>query len=346
MDSSSMEDEIVLQRLSVLELAEALENVSEACRQAGISRTQFYEYKRRYQEDGLEGLRDLPPIHHSHPQTTPLKVKTNILELSLEHPAWGCDRLSQELMKEGEAPSPQTIQNILNSSGLGTRNDRWLELEERRVEEDGELSEEQIDFLEQQNPAFRERHRESERPGEILAQYIVYVGKIVGSGKVYLHTVVDTFSSYAFGFLHPSKKPEAAVAVLHNDVLPFYRDLGLTVEVIATNRGREFCGADTHPYELYLALNDIEHRCVKRQRTRTNGFVERFRGIVLSEFFADALRHRFYRSLEQLQDDLDDWLEEYNSERPHFGYRNMGARPLETIQSYVQGVEIAPISEG
>jgi transposase InsO family protein len=325
-------------------LAEAIQNVSEACRRSGISRTQFYEYKRRYQEEGIEGLKDLPPVHHSHPQTTPLKVRTNILEMSLEHPAWGCDRLSEELAQEGVAPSPQTIQNILNTAGLGTRRDRWLKLEERRAECDNKLSKEQIEFLEQQNPAFRERHRESIRPGEILAQYIVYVGKIIGTGKVYLHTVVDTYSSYAFGFLHSSKKPEAAVAILHNDVLPFYGELGLGVEVITTNRGREFCGVDTHPYELYLELNDIEHRCVKRKRTRTNGFVERFRGIVLSEFFGDALRHKFYRSLEQLQRDLDDWLEEYNTERPHFGYRNMGTCPKETIRSYLQDVENSAIS--
>lgn len=341
---SSMEDKIVLQRLSVLELAEALQNVSEACRRSGVSRTQFYEYKRRYEEEGLEGLKDLPPVHRSHPQTTPLRVRTNILELSLEHPAWGCDRLSEELAPEGVAPSPQTIQNILNSSGLGTRHDRWLKLEERRAEHDAKLSEEQIGFLEQQNPAFRERHRESIRPGEILAQYIVYVGMIVGMGKVYLHTVVDTYSSYAFGFLHPSKKPEAAVAVLHNDVFPFYSELRLPVEVITTNRGREFCGAETHPYELYLALNDIEHRCVKRQRTKTNGFVERFRGIVLAEFFGDAFRHKFYRSLDELQQDLDVWLEEYNTERPHFGYRNMGTRPLETIRSYLQDAESSAVS--
>lgn len=341
---STMEDSVVLQRLSVLELAEALQNVSEACRRSGISRTQFYEYKRRYQEEGIEGLRDLPPVHHSHPQTTPLKVKANILELSLEHPAWGCDRLSEELMQEGSAPSPQTIQNILNASDLGTRHDRWLKLEERRAEGEAELSDEQIEFLEQQNPAFRERNRESARPGEILAQYIVYVGMIVGTGKVYLHTVVDTFSSYAFGFLHPSKKPEAAVAVLHNEVLPFYRELDLAVEVITTNRGREFCGVDTHPYELYLALNDIEHRCVKRRRTRTNGFVERFRGIVLSEFFGDALSRKFYRSLDDLQDDFDQWLKEYNTERPHFGYRNMGTQPLETIRSYLQDVENSAVS--
>ncbi len=83
------EMKLAYQRLSILELAEALENVSEACRQRGMTRTQFYEYKKRFQERGLEGLKDLPPIHKSHPQTTPLEVQEQVIALSLEHPKWG-----------------------------------------------------------------------------------------------------------------------------------------------------------------------------------------------------------------------------------------------------------------
>ena len=67
------EEKIAHQRLSVLQLAEALENVSAACRQRGMARTQFYEYKRRCELQGLEGLKDLPPIHKTHPQTTLLR---------------------------------------------------------------------------------------------------------------------------------------------------------------------------------------------------------------------------------------------------------------------------------
>jgi transposase InsO family protein len=102
------------------------------------------------------------------------------------------------------------------------------------------------------------------------------VGTLKGIGRVYLHAVVDTYGSYAFGFLHVSKQPEAAVAVLHNDVLTFYRKLDLPVPAILTDHGREFCGTERHPYELYLALNDIEHRKTRFGAPRTNGFVERF----------------------------------------------------------------------
>ncbi|QFT29537.1 Integrase core domain protein [Labrenzia sp. THAF82] len=154
---------------------------------------------------------------------------------------------------------------------------------------------------------------ESGAPGELLSADTFFVGNLKGIGKVYLHAVVDTYGSYAFGFLHVSKRPEAAVAVLHNDVLPFYQRLDLPVKAVLTDNGREFCGTETHPYELYLDLNGIEHRRTKVKTPKTNGFVERFNGTVLDEFFRIKMRETFYESVEALQSDLDKWLTHYTT---------------------------------
>jgi transposase InsO family protein len=323
------------QKLSVLQLAESLRNVSEACRQRGVSRTQFYEYKRRFQTHGIEGLKDLPPIPKSNPLTTPPEQVERILALSLEHPTWGCNKLSDSLALEGIKISYPTIQNILNKHQMGTRYERLLKLEEHSLSHEIELSPQQVAWIEKANPCFRERHIESSRPGEVLSQDTFYVGVLKGVGRVYLHAVVDTFGSYAFGFLHTTKQPEAAVAVVHNDVLPFYQGKGLPVDAILTDNGREFCGTDAHPYELYLELNDIEHRKTQVRRPQTNGFVERFNRTVLDEFFRIAFRKKLYESVEALQVDLDAWLVHYNTERPHQGYRNQGRRPIETIQLFL-----------
>ena len=118
---------------------------------------------------------------------------------------------------EGRRLSAITIQKILNDKGLGTRHERWLALEKERRAGD-RVSPEQAAFLEKLNPCFKERHVESGRPGQLLSADTFMVGTLKGLGRVYLHAVVDTFGSYAFGFLHVSKQPEAAVAVLHNDV--------------------------------------------------------------------------------------------------------------------------------
>lgn len=334
-------EKLARQRLSVLELAQALGNVSEACRQRDISRQTFYDYKRRFDKHGLEGLKDLPPIPKSHPMTTPEKHIEQLLALSLEHPAWGCNRLSNQLKLKGISISAPTIQNILNKRGFGTRYERWLRLEQKVAEEGIELSQEQVGFLEKQNPQFRERHVESSRPGELLSQDTFYVGHFKGVGKVYLHAVVDTYSSYAFGFLHTSKQPEAAVSVVHNDAVPFYKKHKLKLGAILTDNGTEFCGTPEHPYELYLALCEIEHRRTKVRRPQTNGFVERFNRTVKEEFFETVTRTTLYTSVEQLQEDLDKWLSCYNRERTHQGYRNLGRRPYDTIKAYLETVKKA-----
>jgi transposase InsO family protein len=301
-----------------------------------MDRTSFYEYKRRFQTHGLEGLKDLPPVHKSHPQTTPEEHQKRICELAMEQPTRGCNFLASVLGQEGICVSFVTVQNVLNRHGLGTRYERLLALEKKALAREIVLTPEQIKLIEGANPCFRERHVESTRPGELLSQDNFYVGQLKGVGKVYLHTVVDMFGSYAFGVLGTSKQPEWAVSVLYNDVLPFYREKGIPVGAILTDNGREYCGRENHhPYELLLSMSDIEHRRTRVATPRTNGFVERFHRTVLDEFFRVQFRTNFYESVEALQDDLDAWLRYYNEERPHQGYRNIGKRPLDTVRAYL-----------
>ena len=114
-----------------------------------------------------------------------------------------------------------------------------------------------------------------------------------------------------------------------------YAKLDLPIGAVLTDNGREFCGSERHPYELYLALNDIEHRKTRVGSPRTNGFVERFNGTVLEEFFRPTMRSQLYESVDALQTDLDAWLRHYNHERPHLGYRNQGRRPWDTVELFV-----------
>lgn len=160
-------------RLSTLELAQELGSVSKACKQAGMDRTSFYEWKRRFQ---THGLKDLPPIVKHHPQTTSEETQARILTLCLEHPARGCAYLSALLAQEGIAVSSVTVQSILNKNGLGGRYERLLAIEKKAVETQIELSPELIKQIEQANPSFCERHVESSRPGELLSQDTFYVG--------------------------------------------------------------------------------------------------------------------------------------------------------------------------
>ncbi len=159
MNKPSSKD-LARQRLSALQMAEALGNVSEACRRLGISKTQFYEYRRRFQAHGLEGLKNRAPVHHSHPQTTPPETVEAILSLSLAHPLWGCGRLSDELKVKGISVSSRTIQNILIKNGLAWKIQRLIKVEKLALERKIELTDEQARAIESIDSCFRKRHGE------------------------------------------------------------------------------------------------------------------------------------------------------------------------------------------
>lgn len=325
---------VAQKRLTLLQLAEKLGNVSKACRMHGVSRSQFYEYKRAFQERGFDGLIDKPPMPGPMPHELLPETKQRIIDLSLQHPTFGHQRIADQLRLEGVQVSASSVRNLWLKEGLETRYQRLLKLEEKAAKEKGfELTEEHIRLLEKANPCFRERHVESQYPGQLLSQDTFYVGRLKGIGRIYLQAVVDTFGSLAFGKLYISKRPETAVDILYDRVLPFYLEHGLLVEAILTDNGTEYKGRPMiHLYEIFLDLHDIEHRTTKVGRPRTNGFVERFNRTILDEFFRTAFREKFYESVEALQQDLDAWLHHYNHERPHRGYRNMGRRPIETLE--------------
>ena len=239
---TAAENRPVRKRLGVLELAKKLGNVSEACRRRGASRSQFYEYQRRFQTLGLKGLVDRPTIHKSHPQTTPPEVVRKIRDLALARPAHGCYRLSDLLQSTGVSVSGVTIQKILNRRGMGTQSERLLRLEEMATYAQIQPNQEQSAAVEKANPCFGERHEESALPGAQPGQGTFHIATLRWMGEVYLQAVVDAHGGFAFGYLHPGNLPEQAVAVLHGDVLPPYENWGLEVRAILTHAGRPYGG--------------------------------------------------------------------------------------------------------
>lgn len=129
------------------------------------------------------------------------------------------------------------------------------------------------------------------RLGELLNQDTFYWGTLKGVGKVYIQVIVNVFCSLAFAKVYNAKMPITAADLLYDRVLPFYKTLSCPVQTILTDNGREFCGRpEQHPYELLLAMNDIEHRTTKVRTPRTNGFVERMNRTLLDECFRVAER--------------------------------------------------------
>jgi transposase InsO family protein len=330
-------EKLAQSRLRVLKLAEELGNIAAACRVGNMDRTSFYEWKRRFQTHGVSGLVDLPPVVKNHPMKTPDHVSEAVIELSKRNPAWGCKFLEGELSLQGIRISHPTVQRILVAAGRGTVTQRFLALEEEALA-GLEITPEQVKVLEKLNPCFKERHVESSRPGELVCHDSFYVGHFKGIGRVYMHTAVDTFGSYAFASLATEKNAQRATELLWGHVVPFYEAHDLTLGSVLTDNGSEFCGTEEHPFEQMLFKLGIEHRRTKVKRPQTNGFVERFHKTVLNEFFRVQLRKKIYDQLEDLEIDLQEWLVNYNVARSHMGYRNLKRTPYQTVLMYLESV--------
>jgi transposase InsO family protein len=173
---------------------------------------------------------------------------------------------------------------------------------------------------------------ENECPGYCVAQDTFYVGTLKGVGRIYQHTFIDTYSKLGFAKLFDRKTPVTAAALLNNRVLPFFEEQGIPLSRVLTDRGTERCGApDRHEYELYLAVEDIEHTQTKTKSSQTKGICERFHKTLLNEFDRVAFRKKISRSLEELQADLDAWIQDYNELRPHQGRWCYGKTPMQTF---------------
>ena len=152
-------------------------------------------------------------------------------------------------------------------------------------------------------------------------------------GRIYQQTFVDTYSKVAFAKLYTTKTPITAADLLNDKVLPFPVENGLPLLRILTDRGTEYCGsAERHGCQLYLAVNDIDHTKTKARSPQTNGICERFHKTVLQEFYQITFRKKIYTDMEELQKDLDEWLEYYNYERTHQGKMCCGRTPIETLE--------------
>jgi transposase InsO family protein len=151
-------------------------------------------------------------------------------------------------------------------------------------------------------------------------------------GRIYQQTYVDTYSKVAHCKLYTTKTPITAADILNDKVLPFYEANALPVLRILTDRGTEYCGkVEQHDYQLYLAINDIDHTKTKARHPQTNGICERFHKTVLQEFYQVTFRKKLYSDLESLQKDLDEWLSFYNNDRTHQGKMCNGRTPMDTL---------------
>ena len=330
---SSVQQNVIKHKIGLLNLAAELGNVSRACKVMGYSRDTFYRYQAAVETGGVEALIDAnrrkPNIKNRVEEATEAAVSA----FALEQPAFGQVRVSNELRKRGIFVSPSGVRSVWLRQNLESFKKRLSALEKYVAETGRVLTEAQVQALEKkQEDDVAHGEIETAHPGYLGSQDTFYVGTLKGVGRIYQQTFVDTYSKWAAAKLYTTKTPITLADLLNDRVLPFFAEQGMGIIRILTDRGTEYCGRpENHDYQLYLALNDIEHSKTKANHPQTNGICERFHKTILQEFYQVAFRRKIYQSIEELQYDLDEWMVYYNSARTHQGKMCCGRTPMQTL---------------
>jgi len=330
---NSISQNVIKHKVGLLNLAAELGNVSRACKVMGFSRDTFYRYQSAVESGGVEALIDSNRRKPNLRNRVDDVVEDAVKAFAIEQPAFGQVRVSNELRRRGVFVSPSGVRSVWLRHDLESFKKRLSALE-KHVAQTGEvLTEAQVVALERKQDddvAFGEI--ETAHPGYLGSQDTFYVGTIKGVGRIYQQTFVDTYSKVATAKLYSTKTPITAADLLNDKVLPLFAEYEMGLIRILTDRGTEYCGRpEAHDYQLYLALNEIEHTKTKVRHPQTNGICERFHKTILNEFYQVTFRKKIYLSIDDLQKDLDDWLHYYNHERTHQGKMCCGRTPIQTL---------------
>ena len=312
-------------RVRLLALADELGNISAACRQMGISRTRYYEWRRIVANYGLEAMMPKDRRTPQLPNATPTHVVEELLTLAVIEPTIGCRQYADRLAERGYQIGKTTVQKHLVDHGLGRRAQRVaraaaITAATTGMSTDAARDDEPFGFC-HYSPA----------PGQVVALDSFYIGHLKGVGKVYQLTAIDVFSRWAIMLIVLGPVTAQHTIRFVDHVLRCYRRIGIDVHAVLTDNGPEYVAKG---FRAHLATKGIEHARIPPRSPNHNAVVERFQGTALQECWRPAFHRRRFNSIRQLQAEANAWLVRYHHRRRNHSDYMRGRTPAEILTHY------------
>lgn len=287
--------------------------IKDLCKKYGMSRKWFYKYKKRFERDGLAGLKDRTRCSPIMPHALSLDKKLAIMDYVYDKPRHGAKNISMNLAIKGVRISEGAIWNFLSREDLNTRRKRkmWAQGQGKDV-----LTDKEKHCMEA-----KKNHVESSSPGELVS-IDTFAASVRGLGKIWQYTACDTYSSYGWAKLYHDKTADNSVDFFTNHILSNCPEG--KIKRVLTDQGTEFYSARNPDSDSYfktaLMWCEVKHTVTKKAHPWTNGYAERLNQTIWQEFYLSRIAKE-YASIDELQKELDAFMAEYNFKRMHMGYK-------------------------
>lgn len=313
-------------RVRLLDLAEEIGNISKACRQLGISRTRYYEWKQLAEAYGLEALMPKDRRRPQHDHETPTHVVADLLAVAVVEPTIGCRQLADRLEELGYEIGKTTVQRILVDHGMGRRRQRVARAAALAALA-GIITE---PITEELAEPFGFCHWAA-RPGDLVALDSFYIGNLKGVGKVHQLTAVDTCTRWAIVKVIIGPVTTADTIRFIDHARKMMRRLGIPVRNVLTDNGPEYKGL---AFRRHLDEIGLVHVRIPPRSPNHNAVCERFQGTMLQECWRPAFHRRHFTSIRQLQTEAEAWLIRYNTRRRNHGDYMNSRRPIDLLDNH------------
>lgn len=318
--------EIIYQRrVRLLELAAELRNVSAACRQLGVSRTRYYQWKTISDQYGIDALWPKDRRRPNQPNETPTLVVQDLLTVVVIEPTIGCRQYADRLAELGYQISKSTVQRILVTHGLGRRRQRIA-----RAAAIAALSGLVTEPATEEPSPFGFCHWAAQ-PGQLIAIDSFYIGNLKGVGKVYQLTAIDTATRWAIIKIVVGPINAAHTIAFIDHVRKTMRRLGWPVRTVLSDNGPEYIA---RIFQDHLAEVGLTHTRIPPRSPNHNAVCERFQGTMLQECWRPAFHRRHFNTIGQLQTEADTWLTRYNTRRRNHGNYMRNRTPKQVLDNH------------